>query len=195
MHGRGKKIGLGQLSDIRVALGNLCCLLRLLSAQPTHVCELVIDMPCYVGYHDAAAEGACGVWFSLIHGMPPLVWQIPFPPDIATEIVSPQHLHGWITNPNLEFATEVLAIGVLLAKAPIVKHEPIGTLCNNTPTVSWIAKMASKSASPITGCLLRGLAYMLYCYQARWLTTVNVYGPDNIMADIASCPSKVRALF
>jgi hypothetical protein len=73
MHGGGKKIGLGQSSDIRSALGDLSCLLRLLSAQPTHVCELVIDMLCYVGYHDAAAEGADGVRFSLIHDMPPLV--------------------------------------------------------------------------------------------------------------------------
>jgi hypothetical protein len=61
MSGGGKKIGLGWSSDIRVALHDLCCLLRLLSAQPTHVRKLVIDMPCYVGYHDAAAEGEGGV--------------------------------------------------------------------------------------------------------------------------------------
>jgi hypothetical protein len=78
--------------------------------------------------------------------MPPVVWGIPFPPDIATEIVLPQRPHGWITNSNLELAAEVLAVSILLAKAPVVKHEPISTLCNNTPTVSWIKKMASKSA-------------------------------------------------
>jgi hypothetical protein len=40
-----------------------------------HVDELVPDMPRYVGYHDAAAEGAGGVWFSLTDHMPPLVWR------------------------------------------------------------------------------------------------------------------------
>jgi hypothetical protein len=152
-------------------------------------------MPCYVGYHNASAEGAGGVWFSLIPNMPPMVWQISFPPNIATEIVLPQCPHGRITNSDLEPAAEVLAVGILLVKAPIVKHEPIITLWDNTPIVSWIEKMASKSASPIAGCLLQGLAYMLYCYQARRLSTVYVPRPDNIMADIASCPSKAHALF
>jgi hypothetical protein len=152
-------------------------------------------MPYYVGCHNAAAEGAGRVWFLLIHNMPPLVWRIPFPPDIATEIVLPQCPHGRITNSNLELAAKVLAIRILLAKAPIVKHVPIGTLCNNPPTVSWVKKMAAKSASPIAGCLLWGLANMLYCYQAGRLITVYVPGMDNIMANIASCPSKAQALF
>jgi hypothetical protein len=152
-------------------------------------------MPCYVGYQDAAAEGAGRVWFSLIHDMPLIEWRILFPPDIATEIVLPQRPHGQITNLDLELAAEVLAVSILLAKAPIVKHKPVGTLCDNTPTVSWIEMMASKSASPSAGRLLQGLAYMLYCYQDKRLTAVYVPGRDNIMADIASCPSKARALF
>jgi hypothetical protein len=151
-------------------------------------------MPCYVGYHDAAAEGAGRVWFSFIHNMPLLVLQIPFPPDIATEIVLPQCPHGQITNLDLELAAEVFAAGILLAKAPFVKHEPIGTLCNNTVTVSWIKKMAFKSASPILGCLLRGLTYMLYCYQAGRLTTVYLPGRFNIMANDASCLTYELAL-
>jgi hypothetical protein len=116
----------------------------------------------------------CGVWFSLIHNMPPVVWWFPFPPDIATIIVLPQCPHGRITNSNLEFTAEVLVIGILLAKAPIFEHESISSLCDNTPTVSWIEKMASKSASPITDCLLQGLTYMLFCYQAGWLTATSL---------------------
>jgi hypothetical protein len=98
-------------------------------------------------------------------------------------------------NSNLELAAEVLAIGVLLAKASVIKHQPIGMLCNNSPTVSWIKKMASKSRSPTAGRLLRGLVFMLYCYHAGWLTTVHIPGKDNIMANIASCPSKAHVLF
>ena len=162
---------------------------------PTHVREILIDMPHYVGYHDAAAEGAGGIWFPLGHTMPPVAWRLAFLPDIAQDVVSLSNPDGSITNSDLELAVEVLAVGVLLAKASIIKHQPIGTLCDNSPTISWVDKMASKSRSPTAGRFLRGLAYMLYCHRAGWLTTVHVPGKDNAMADIASCPSKAHALF
>ena len=195
MKGDPKVIGLGKASEVRAALLDLGSLLKILSTRPTHVRELVIRMPHYVGYHDAAAEGAGGVWFSLVHDMPPFVWRLPFPSDIATDVVSIERPHGKVTNSDLELAAEVLAIGTLLAKAPFTKWEPIGTLCDNTPTVSWIEKMASKSLSPTAGRLLRGLAFMLHHYHAGRVTTVHVPGQDNTMADIASRPSKAHALF
>ncbi len=104
-------------------------------------------MPRYVGYHDAAVEGAGGVWFFLMYDMPLLVWRLPFPEDIATEVISIEHLHGKVTMSDLELMAEVLAIGTLLAVAPLMKWEPLGTLCDNTPTLSWIEKMALKSLS------------------------------------------------
>jgi len=55
--------------------------------------------------------------------------------------------------------------------------------------------MASKSKSPTAGRLLRGLAFMLYCAQAGRLTTVHVPGVENVMANIASRPSKAQQLF
>jgi len=191
MRGGLKTIGLGKQSDIRAALNDFCSLIRILGSRPTHVQEILIDIPRYVGYHDAAAEGAGGVWFSFLGPtMPPLVWRLAFPPDIAQDVVSLSNPNGSITNSNLELAAEVLVVGVLFAKAAIIKHQPIGTLCDNSPTVSWIDKMASKSRSPTAGRLLRGLAFMLYCHNAGRLTTVHVPGKDNIMADIASHPSK-----
>jgi hypothetical protein len=152
-------------------------------------------MPRYVGYHDAAAKEAGGVWFHLGHTMPPVVWRLAFPPVIAQNVISLSIPKGLITNSDLELAAEVLAIRVLLAKALVIKHKPIGTLCDNSPTVSWIKKMVSKSKSPTAGRLLRGLAFMLYCHHPGRLTTVHVPGKDNIMADIASRPSKAHALF
>jgi hypothetical protein len=55
--------------------------------------------------------------------------------------------------------------------------------------------MASKSSTLTARQLLRGLAFMLYCHRASHLTTINVQGPQNIMADIASCPSKALTFF
>jgi hypothetical protein len=81
-------------------------------------------MPRYVGYHDAAAEGAGGVWFSLMYDMPLLVWRLPFLDDIATEVITIVHPNGKVTNSDLELAAEVLAIGTLLAVAPVTKRDP-----------------------------------------------------------------------
>ncbi len=152
-------------------------------------------MPRYVGYHDAAAEGAGGVWFSLTDHMPPLVWRVGFPPNIASNIVSDANPHGGITNSDLELAAEVLAIRVILEQAPNIKHAPLGTLCDNTPTVSWVEKMVSKVKMPTAGRLLRGLAVMLHHWHAGRLTAVHVPGPDNIMADIALRLAKAQKLF
>ncbi len=145
MRGSPKSVGLGANSEVQAALEDMCTLLHLLLSRPTHVRELVPDMPHYVGYHDAAATGAGGVWFSLTNDMPPFVWRPAFPPDIESEVVSDDNPDGRLTNSDLELAAEVLAVGVMLAIAPEVKHIPLGTLCDNTPTVSWINKMASKA--------------------------------------------------
>ena len=154
MRGSPKSVGLGANSEVRAALEDMCTLLHLLSSWPTHVRELVPDMPHYVGYHDAAAAGAGGVWFSLTNNMPPFIWRSAFPPDIESEVVSDDNPDGRLTNSDLKLAAEVLAVGVLLATAPEVKHIPLGTLCDNTPTVSWIDKMASKAKGPMAGRLL-----------------------------------------
>jgi hypothetical protein len=195
MKGNPKRVGLGASSKVRAALEDLISLMKMLSSRPTHVNKLVADMPHYVGYHDAAAEGAGGVWFSLMDHMTPSVWREEFPTNIATNVISDVNPLGGITNSDLELAAEVLAIVVILSSAPTPKHAPLGTLCDNTPTVSWVEKMASKANTPTAGGLLRGLAFMLHCHHAEQLTTIHVSGTDNIMADIASCPTKAQQLF
>ena len=110
-------------------------------------------------------------------------------------MISDDNPSGRLTNSDLELAAEVLAVGVAMSSAPRVKHAPLGTLCDNTRTVSWVDRMASKSKSPTAGRLLRGLAIILYTCHAGRLTTVHVPGVDNVMADIASRPSKAQTLF
>jgi hypothetical protein len=110
--------------------------------MPTHIFELVPDMPHYVCY-DTVAKGAGGVWFSLVDHMLPLLWRKVFLSDIASNVISDANPAGGITNSDLELAAEVMAIGVILEQAPHIKHAPLGTLCNNMPTISWVEKMAS----------------------------------------------------
>jgi len=190
-----RHIGLGKNSEVREALVDITVLLKLLSHRPTHVREIVPDIPKFAGYHDAAAEGGGGAWFSLEMEMAPLVWRILFPDDIRNDVVSDKNREGKITNSDLELAAEVFALAVILQHAPVIKHQPLGTLCDNTPTVSWVTKMASKASTPISGRLLKGLAILLYCHHAGPLLTMHVPGDDNTMADIASRPTKAKQLF
>ncbi len=110
-------------------------------------------------------------------------------------MVSDNNPVGHLMNFDLELAAEVMAVGIALVVAPTVKHVPLGTLCDNTPTVSWIEKMASKAKGPTAGRLLRSLAVMLHCNKAGQLMTVHVPGVDNVMADVASCPAKAQKMF
>jgi hypothetical protein len=195
MPGNPQTVGLGSSSEVRAALLDLISLMKMLSKHLTHVNELVADMPHYAGFQDAAAEGAGGVWFLLKDKMPPSVWREAFPHDIAADVIADDNPAGSITNLDLQLAAEVLAIGVILELAPMIKHAQLGTLCDNTPTVSWVKKMVSKANSPTAGRLLRGLAIMLHCHHAGRLTMVHVPGPDNVMADIALHPTKAQKLF
>ncbi len=130
-----------------------------------------------------------------MNNMSPVVWQAAFPQDIASKVVSNNNPEGHLTNSDLELAAEVMAVRIALAVAPTVKHVLLGTLCDNTPTVSWIEKMASKAKGPTAGHLLQGLAVMLHCNKAGQLTTMHVPGVDNVMADVASRPAKAQTMF
>ena len=103
--------------------------------------------------------------------------------------------NGSITNSDLELAAEVLAVGVILSEAPAVKHETLGTLCDNSPTVGWIDRVASRLLYPTAGRLLRGLAYMLHTCHTGQIITIHVPGEENVMADVASRPAKALAMF
>ncbi len=145
MQGSPKLVGLGANSKLQKALEDLISLLRLLSSHLTHVQELGPAIPHFAGYYDAAAEGAGRVWFLLCNNTPPMIWRKEFPTNIAAEVVSEDNPHGRLTNSDLELAAEVLAVGVALDCINNRKHTPLGTLCDNTPTVSWIDKDGFKS--------------------------------------------------
>jgi hypothetical protein len=181
--------------NCRDAILDTCALIHRLSKRPTHVNELLPNPPSYVAYHDASAEGAGGVWFSLSTDMQPLLWRITFPRDITDSVISDDNPSGRITNSDLELAAEVLAVGIILVEAQAIKHKTLGTLCDNSPTVGWIDQMASRSMYPTAGRLLRGLAFMLHTCHTGQIITIHVPGEENVMADVASRPEKALAMF
>jgi len=181
--------------DCKDAIRDTCNLIHRLTERPTHVNELLPSPPEYVAYHDASAEGAGGVWFSLSTDMQPLLWRIQFPRDITDSVISDKNPSGCITNSDLELAAEVLAVGIILSEAQAVKHKTLGTMCDNSPTVGWIDRMASRSMFPTAGRLLRGLAFMLHTCHTGQIITIHLPGEENVMADVASRPEKALAMF
>ena len=166
------------------ALGDFRALLLQSAAEPTHTRELVPGAPAYVGHCDACMFGAGGVWHSGTDDIPPLVWRVPFPPEIQREFITRENPKGSISISDLEMAGLLLHY-IVLEYIVDVRHKHVGAFCDNTPTVSWAAKLASKR-SRCGGRLLRALALRQRVSRSSPLLTVSIAGVDNDMADIAS---------
>jgi hypothetical protein len=178
-------IGLGKESEVRAALLDLAVFVQDLATTPTHVKELVPGDDHYVGYCDACATGAGGVWISGEAGIQPLVWRFHFEHDISSQVVSDKNPKGRLTNSDLEMAAVLLHYMVLQQQIDL-RYVRAGVFSDNTPTVSWTKRMADKSQSLTAGRLLRGLAAIQRSTKAGPLTVASIAGKTNTMADVAS---------
>jgi hypothetical protein len=104
-------VGLGGHGEVRHALLDMAAVIRDLASRPTHVNELVQKELNYIGYCDASAFGAGGVWFGGTQRLCPIVWRIQWLEDITNSVVSESNPAGQIRNSDLEMA------GILLHKA------------------------------------------------------------------------------
>jgi hypothetical protein len=161
-------------------------LLQQIDSRPTSVLELMPKEPWYIGYCDACGFGAGGVWISGTKDIIPIVWRIPFPPDVEKRLVSTNNPNGDITNSDLEMAGVLFQWLILEQVAPIkLEHANIGIFCDNTPTVAWARRLHS-SKSKIAGHLLRALAIRQHAHRTSPLLTISIAGEQNNMADVAS---------
>jgi hypothetical protein len=170
-------IVLEALRDIRI-------LLRESTSRPTHVRELVPDLPAYIGFCDACKRGAGGVWISGSKNIRPVVWRVEWPADIQARLVSWSNPQGDLTINDLEMAGLLLQYLVLEQLVPL-KHEHVAAWCDNTSTVSWARRMTS-SKSRIGHRLVRALMMRINVNEASPLVTVSIQGIRNAMADVAS---------
>ena len=170
-------IVLEALRDIRI-------LLRESTSRPTHVRELVPDLPAYIGFCNACKRGAGGVWISGSKNIRPAVWRVEWPADIQARLVSWSNPQGDLTINDLEMAGLLLQHLVLEQLVPL-KHEHVAAWCDNTSTVSWARRMTS-SKSRIGHRLVRALMMRINVNEASPLVTVSIQGIRNAMADVAS---------
>ena len=113
----------------------------------------------HILYCDAGVFGAGGVWFSGSCPLPETVWRLQWPLDITAAVVSESNPTGTLTNSDLEMAAIVLHLNTLECLAPTLRHKQVFVHSDNTPSVAWLTKMATKSAkSDAVHRLVRGLA-------------------------------------
>ena len=183
-------VPLGAKGDVRAALLDLRQLVLTLADRPTHVNEILLPAaPHYIGYCDASAFGAGGVWFSGTCPLPETVWRLQWPPDITAAVVSDSNPAGTLTNSDLELAAVVLHLNTLESVAPSLRHKHILVHSDNTPSVAWVTKMATKTAkSDAAHRLIRGMAIRQRMLESAPVSITHVAGVDNALADIASRP-------
>ena len=170
---------------LRTAIAECRTFLRESVSLPTKCASLVTAWPDYIGITDASSFGAGGVIVGENKAAPLTVFRVQWPPDITAAVISDNNPEGTLTNNDLEMAGLVLLWLAIEATCPDLEGSHVALYSDNTPTVSWVERMASKK-SPIAMQLLRALALRLQVTRASPLTPLHIPGVQNAMSDIPS---------
>ena len=153
--------------------------------RPTHVKQLRPGDPEVGGVVDASKEGAGGVVFGITTACVPTVFRVEWPESIKAQLQTEDNPGGTITNSDLEMAGLVLLWLVIEHVVKDLRHKHVLMLSDNSPSVGWIDRMASKRSTPASK-LLRALAYRINAKEACPLTPLHIPGVHNRIADIPS---------
>jgi hypothetical protein len=74
------------------------------------------------------------------------VFRLQWPANISADLVSFENPRGQINNSNLEMAGLLLLWLCLEDVTPDLAHKHVALFSDNSPTVSWVTKMASKKS-------------------------------------------------
>ena len=167
------------------AIAGCKTILRESTLAPTKCTQLVPGWPDYVGIVDASGHGVGGVIVGENKACTPTVFRYEWPPDIKQEINSEENPTGKLTNSDLECAGLLLLYLVMEDVCDIDKGTHVALFSDNSPTVHWVRRLASKS-SRVAGQLIRALALRLGISGASPLTTLHIPGDENGITDIPS---------
>ena len=160
-------------------------LLRESTVSPTRCRELVAAWPDYVGVKDASGEGVGGVIIGENKACPPTVFRLQWPQDIKDDLVSDKNPKGRITNSDLEMAGLLLLFLIMEAVCIDLGETHIGLYSDNSPTVSWVRRLASRH-SVVAAQLVRALTHRMKAARTSPLTPFHIRGIHNAMTDIPS---------
>lgn len=153
--------------------------------KPTRCRQLVSAWPDFIGVKDASGHGVGGVIVGECLPCPPTVFRLQWPADISADIMSDKNPDGTITNSDLEMAGLLLLFCVMESVCGPLRERHLGLFSDNSPTVSWVRRMASRR-SLVAEQLIRGLALRMKICGASPLTPFHIRGVYNSMTDIPS---------
>jgi hypothetical protein len=109
-----------------------------------------------------------------------------WPPDIKQVVLHTNSKQGGHhTNSDLELAGLLILLLVMEDECDIMPGTHITLFSNNSPTVSWVQRMAAQG-SPLAGQLICAQALWLKVRQVSPLTPLHIPGKDNALTDILS---------
>ena len=141
--------------------------------------------PDFIGVKDASGHGVGGVIVGELLPCPPTVFRLQWPADISADIMSDKNPNGTITNSDLEMAGLLLLFCVMESVCGPLRERHVGLFSDNSPTVSWVRRMASRR-SLVAEQLIRGLALRMKLCGVSPLTPFHIRGVYNSMTDIPS---------
>ena len=165
---------------LRLALADCRTLLRESTLAPTKCAELVPGWPDFVGIKDASSHGVGGIVVGENAACIPTVFRAEWPDDIKAA-----YKREDITNSDLECAGLLLLFLVMEAVCRLVIGSRVALFSDNSPTVSWVQKLASKR-SVVAAQLVRALALRVKKQGAAPLTALHISGVENAITDVPS---------
>jgi hypothetical protein len=142
------------------AIRDIRTILQATVKQPTKCKDLVAGWLDYIGIVDASSHGVGGVIVGELSPVPPTVFRLQWPANISADLISFENPRGQINNSNLEMAELLLLWLCLEGVMPDLAHKHVALFSDNSPTVSWVTKMASKK-SRVAAQLVRAMALCL----------------------------------
>jgi hypothetical protein len=182
---RPKVVYLHRDGALLEAIRDIRTILRTSATRPTQCKDSVAAWPDYIGIVDASSHGVGGVILSELSGVPPTVFRLQWPSDISNALVSFDNPKGLLTNSDLEMAGLLLLWLCLEGVAPNLAHKHVALFSDNSPSVSWVTRMAAKK-SRVAAQLVRALALRLNVKQSCPITPIHIPGIENALTDIPS---------
>ena len=154
------------------------------ASRPAHLADIVHQEPTHLGFCDASGLRVGGVWLDPARTGNNLVWRLPWPPDIAENLLLSTNPQGKITNSDLELAALVLQEATLLQAVPKASMTAPRSGSDNTRTVSCCTHEAYMT-NPVVADLLR----ISTLHSRKFFLNPSVFyhpGQENCMANDAS---------
>ncbi len=176
-------IKIGRDSPLYHHLADWRFLIKAAMKEPTKCRELVaVNNPGYGGIVDSSKHGVGGVVFGIRKACRPHVFRFKWPTEVERAFDE-----GAITISDLEMAGLLLLWLVMegCVGCDNLKHEHVCLLSDNSPSVGWVERFASKK-SVVAARLLHALSIRMRECRSSPITPLHIPGVHNRIADIPS---------